>query len=38
MVTEDGSALLRTDTLMSGEAGRERLAGEVLAFSVPLTE
>ena len=32
MAAEDGLALLCTDTVMRGEAGRERLAREVLGF------
>ena len=38
MIAEDGLALLCTDTLMSGAAGRERLAREVLAFAAELME
>ncbi len=38
MVTEDGSALLCTDTLMSGEAGRERLAREILGFAFEILD
>jgi LPPG:FO 2-phospho-L-lactate transferase len=33
MAAEDGLALLCTDTIMAGAAGRERLAREVLAFA-----
>ena len=33
MAAEEGLALLCTDTIMSGAAGRERLAREVLAFA-----
>ena len=36
MAAEDGLALLCTDTIMSGTAGRERLAREVLGFAVEL--
>ena len=36
MAAEDGLALLCTDTVMSGAAGRERLAREVLGFAVEL--
>ncbi len=37
MAAEDGLALLCTDTIMRGAAGRERLAREVLAFAEGLT-
>ena len=33
MAAEDGLALLCTDTVMRGAAGRERLAREVLGFA-----
>ena len=36
MAADDGLALLCTDTVMSGAAGRERLAREVLGFAVEL--
>ena len=38
MTAEDGLALLCTDTIMRGAAGRERLAREVLAFAGELLD
>ena len=38
MTAEDGLALLCTDTIMSGAAERQRLAGEIIAFANELSD